>query len=62
MRNGICPLLSAPVLSCLLPRRLDDGEASRLDDGHQSDDTRPRSVRNAHRRVGSPGFSSVMAI
>jgi FkbM family methyltransferase len=51
-------------VDCLLvlPRRLDDGDASRLDDGHRSGDSRPRSVRNAHRRVGSPGFSSVMAI
>ena len=58
------PRLSAPPLesaTIVLPRRLDDGEASRLDDGHRSGDSRPRSVRNAHRRVGSPGFSSVMA-
>src|SRR5208283_4049358 len=46
----------------VLPRRLDDGEASRLDDGHRSGDSGPRSVRNAHRRVGSPGLSSVMAV
>ena len=56
---SVCP---NPRRSSMWPHRLDDGEAGRLDDGHQSDDTHTRSARNAHRRVGSPGFSSVMAI
>jgi len=51
-------ILAESESSEVLPRRLDDGEASRLVDGHRSGDSRPRSARNAHRRVGSPGFSS----